>query len=76
MARVRVNSKYQVVLPVKIRETLGVCPGDEIDFSREGSEVVVRKAGRSGLQRFAEFAGPIWRGYAEEIRHKRDESPR
>lgn len=75
MARVRLSSN-QVVVPMEIRDTLGVGPGDEIDFSHEGSEVVVRKAGRTGLERLAEFAGSIWRGYADEVRRERDESPR
>lgn len=76
MPRVRLSRKYQVVVPMEIRDTLGVGPGDEIDFSHEGPEIVVRKAARSGLERLAEFAGPIWRGYADEIRRERDESPR
>ena len=73
MARVRLSSKSQVVVPAEVRNTLGVGPGDEIDFTTEGSQVVVRKAGRSAVDRLAEFAGPLWEGYADEVRRDRDE---
>lgn len=73
MPRVRLSSKSQVVVPAEVRKILGVGPGDEIDFAHDGSQVVVRKAARSAVDRLAEFAGPRWQGYADELRRERDE---
>ena len=71
MVRVRLSSKSQVVVPTEVQNTLVVGPGDEIDFTTEGSQVVVRKAGRSAVDRLADFAGPLWQGYADEVRRDR-----
>jgi AbrB family looped-hinge helix DNA binding protein len=73
MPRVRLSSKSQVVVPAEVRKILGVGPGDEIDFAHDGSEVVVRKAARSAVDRVAEFSGPMWQGYADELQLERDE---
>jgi hypothetical protein len=61
---------------MEIRNALKCGPGREIDVSDEKPEVAFPKTGRSGLKRFSEFAGPMWQGYADEVRHERDASPR
>ena len=45
--------KGQVTIPKRVREALGLEPGDGVEFSLSGTgEVVVRKAGpRSGRRR-------------------------
>lgn len=40
----RVGPKGQVVIPKELREQLGIEPGDEVAFEREGDQVLVRKA--------------------------------
>jgi AbrB family looped-hinge helix DNA binding protein len=37
----RVGPKGQVVIPKSMRDQLGIAPGDEVDFSLEGSSVRV-----------------------------------
>lgn len=44
-ATARVSSKAQLVLPKRIREKLGVAPGDTVRFiERDGSVVIERMA--------------------------------
>lgn len=38
----RVGPKGQVVLPKRIRDRLGIRPGDEVEVSAEGQEVRIR----------------------------------
>ncbi len=40
----RVTSKGQVTIPKAIREEYGLLPGTEVEFVRDGDDVVVRKA--------------------------------
>jgi AbrB family looped-hinge helix DNA binding protein len=51
----RVGPKGQVVIPKALREELGIAPGDEVTFWREGDHVAVQRAGgvTSLLGRFA-----------------------
>lgn len=38
----RVGPKGQVVIPKELRDALGIEPGDEVSFWREGDHVAVR----------------------------------
>ncbi|MGH3666444.1 MAG: AbrB/MazE/SpoVT family DNA-binding domain-containing protein [Egibacteraceae bacterium] len=51
----RVGTKGQVVIPKELRDTLGICPGDEVTFWVEDDHVAVRPARvqRPLLGRFA-----------------------
>ncbi|HEX5614082.1 MAG TPA: AbrB/MazE/SpoVT family DNA-binding domain-containing protein [Acidimicrobiia bacterium] len=51
----RVGPKGQVVIPKELRDALGIEPGDEVNFWREGDHVAVRPvAARAALRgRFA-----------------------
>lgn len=40
----RVGAKGQVVIPKDLRDELGIEPGDEVTFWRQGDHVVVRTA--------------------------------
>jgi AbrB family looped-hinge helix DNA binding protein len=42
----RVGPKGQVVIPKDLRDQLGIQPGDEVSFQREGDHVLVRRASR------------------------------
>ncbi len=46
----RVGAKGQVVIPKELRDELGIEPGDEVSFWREGDHLGVRPAGRMHLQ--------------------------
>jgi len=41
----KVGPKGQVVIPKEIRDQLGIEPGDEVSFWRDGDHVAVRPAG-------------------------------
>jgi AbrB family looped-hinge helix DNA binding protein len=52
----RVGPKGQVVIPKAMRESLGIAPGDEVDFSLEDDVVRVQlRRGRQSLR--GQFAG-------------------
>jgi AbrB family looped-hinge helix DNA binding protein len=40
----RVGSKGQVVIPKELRDQLGIEPGDEVSFWRDGDHVALRPA--------------------------------
>jgi AbrB family looped-hinge helix DNA binding protein len=42
----RVGPKGQVVIPKDLRDQLGIQPGDEVSFEREGDYVLVRRTSR------------------------------
>ena len=37
----RVTTKYQITIPPKVREELGIVPGAEVDITREGRKYVL-----------------------------------
>lgn len=39
----RVTSKGQITLPKKIRDALGVRPGDDVEFEKRGGQFVLRR---------------------------------
>ncbi|MBS1848637.1 MAG: AbrB/MazE/SpoVT family DNA-binding domain-containing protein [Actinobacteria bacterium] len=47
----RVGPKGQVVIPKPIRDEIGLAPGDEVDFSLHGDQVVLRPSKSSGALR-------------------------
>jgi antitoxin PrlF len=40
----RVGAKGQVVIPKELRDELGIAPGDEVSFWRDGDHVAMRAA--------------------------------
>ena len=49
--------KGQVTIPKRVREHLGIKPGNAVEFEVDGrGEVVVRKAGRPAKRRRSRFA--------------------
>lgn len=40
----RVGAKGQIVIPKKIRDTLGIAPGDRMEFWTDGKIVMAKKA--------------------------------
>ena len=55
----RVTTKGQVTIPLKIREKLGITPSTEVDFIEEGGRVVLikRKNQNSAVQKFRKLRG-------------------
>lgn len=52
----RVGPKGQVVIPQQLRRQLGIKPGDEVEFWRDGDHVAVRPIGARAPLR-GRFAG-------------------
>jgi AbrB family looped-hinge helix DNA binding protein len=44
MTIAKITSKGQVTIPKKVREKLGVEPGETLSFEEQGDVIVVRKA--------------------------------
>ncbi len=47
----RVGPKGQVVIPKELRDELGIEPGDEVSFWRQGDHVAVRPASQRRARR-------------------------
>lgn len=60
----KVSVKSQTVLPVAVREHLGIRPGDEIEYELRDGFAVVRRLRRPSTERddpfavFTEWSGP------------------
>lgn len=52
----KVGAKGQVVIPKELRDELGIAPGDEVTFRREGDHVAIEPA-RSERPLKGRFAG-------------------
>ncbi|OGQ83800.1 MAG: AbrB family transcriptional regulator [Deltaproteobacteria bacterium RIFOXYA12_FULL_58_15] len=50
----RITSKGQVTIPLRIREKLGLLPSTEVEFVIEGNAVRIRRASRSAQTRGVE----------------------
>lgn len=46
----RVNSRGQITIPVRIREVLGLRPGTELEVSVEGEGIVLRRPWKDGAE--------------------------
>jgi AbrB family looped-hinge helix DNA binding protein len=51
----KVNAKYQVTIPVKVRKELGIVPGTEVEIEKEGQKYVLIVDPIEGIKR-------KWRG--------------
>ena len=40
----KVTSKGQVTIPKKVREKLGIHPGEEVGFEEKGEQILLKKA--------------------------------
>lgn len=68
----RVGPKGQVVLPKRIREQLGIRPGDEVHVERDGDGVVIRPAS-GGEDLFGSLPAGATDALAElEAEHRRE----
>lgn len=44
--RSKITAQGQISVPARIRQRLGLAPGSVIEWSDDGSEIVVRRAGK------------------------------
>jgi AbrB family looped-hinge helix DNA binding protein len=49
-ARSRITAQGQISVPAELRKKLGVGPGSLLEWSEQGDEVIVRRAGRSSFE--------------------------
>ena len=67
----KVNAKYQVTIPVKVRKELGIVPGTEVEIEKEGQKYVllvdpIEVIKRKWRGRFK--GGPTTMEYLDEVR--------
>ena len=73
MSIATLSSKSQLVLPAEIRRKLGIHPGDRLVVELEGDHAVIRRAPCSDVEALAAYRSEVWRDYADEVQHARDE---
>lgn len=61
MRSIRVGKKSQIVIPVDLREKLGIKEGDELLVSAEGGKLVLRRKPASYTEYMAGLGAEIWR---------------
>ena len=67
----KVNAKYQVTIPVKVRKELGIVPGTEVEIEKEGQKYVllvdpIEAIEKKWRGRFK--GGPTTMEYLDEVR--------
>ena len=60
MAKAKVTTKGQITIPKEVRDSLGLRPGDEIEFAQDETGYRMEK-----LIQVSPFAQ--WRGYLKEL---------
>jgi AbrB family looped-hinge helix DNA binding protein len=88
--RSKVGERGQVTIPKRLRRSLGIRPGEEVDFEERDGALVLRRASHSdaldgllGLVRerpdvdayLAEARGPAWRAALDARKPKRAKRP-
>jgi AbrB family looped-hinge helix DNA binding protein len=80
MQMAKVSSKYQIVIPKKVRETLGLQPGDRLLIATEGDKAVMRLCPRSYAEHMRGLHKEVWQGidatkYVSEERKSWEQEP-
>ncbi len=58
----RVSKKSQIVIPKKIRETVGISEGDELIIHAEDDKVILKIKPKSYTKRLKGLHKNIWKG--------------
>lgn len=73
MPLVKLSAKSQIVLPAKIRKKLALKPGDLLHINEMDDQIILRKSPASYVDSLEACASDLWRGFAAELHHSRDE---
>jgi AbrB family looped-hinge helix DNA binding protein len=58
----KVSKKSQIVIPKKIRETVGISEGDELIVDVEGDRVILKVKPKSYTKRLKGLHKNVWKG--------------
>ncbi len=58
----RVSKKSQIVIPKKIRDTVGISEGDELIVDVEGDKVILKVKPKSYTKRLKGLHKNVWKG--------------
>jgi len=80
MQTAKVSSKHQIVIPKKIRETLGFHPGDQLLIVVEDDKAVMRLRPKSYAEHMRGLHKEVWQGidtneYVREERESWEQEP-
>lgn len=80
MQTAKVSSKHQIVIPKKIRETLGLRPGDQLLIVVEDDKAVMRLRPKSYAEHMRGLHKEVWQGidaneYVREERESWEQEP-
>ncbi len=65
MSMPALTQKSQVTIPLAVRKLLGLSPGDEVEFSVKGAEVVLRR--REKLSVIDKYRGFLGQGSTDAV---------
>lgn len=70
----KVSGRYQIVIPKRVRERLGLQPGDYLLLSVEGDKVVMRLRPRSYAEHLRGLHKEVWQDVEAEdyVRQERE----
>lgn len=71
---VKLSSRYQILIPKRVREALGLRPGDRLLVDIDGGKVVLRPRPRSYSRHLRGLHKEIWQDLdaTEHVRRERE----
>ena len=63
----RVSRKYQIVIPKKIRETMGISEGDELAIDVDGDRIIIKVRPKSYTKKLRGLHKDIWKGVDPKV---------
>jgi AbrB family looped-hinge helix DNA binding protein len=80
MQMAKVSSKYQIVIPKRVREALGLRPGDRLLIVAEGDKAVMHLRPKSYAEHMRGLHKEVWQGidateYVREERKSWEQEP-
>ena len=58
----KVSKKFQIVIPKKIRETIGISEGDELSIDMDDDRIIIKVRPKSYTKKLKGLHKDLWKG--------------